>query len=130
MLFVKRLSFFIAGIILICILVFWGFKNNFPGESISRALQLHLTNQTGLLFEIKPLELDWLKIKAPEIDINLSKLLGKNHELKILTLKNLEFFFIPILIPGKIIITGEMSGGMFRLSTDSIRQEIININLQ
>ena len=53
--FLKRLLLFIIGLLLIIVLVFWGFKENFPGKSIANALQLRLTTQTGIPVEIEDL---------------------------------------------------------------------------
>jgi len=65
--FLKSLLLFIIGLLLIIVLAFWGFKENFPGKSIADALQLRLKTQTGIPVEIEALELGWLKVSTPEI---------------------------------------------------------------
>ena len=51
----KRLLLFIIGLLLVIVLAFWGFKENFPGKSIANAIQLRLTTQTGIPVEIEAL---------------------------------------------------------------------------
>ena len=80
MILAKRFAFFLVLFLIIFLLAFWGFKNNFPGKLLSRLAQLHLTKQTGLTFEITDLELGWQKISTPKISIHLPQWLSKKTE--------------------------------------------------
>ena len=49
----KRFVFLLTGSAMILGLVFWGFKQNFPGKTIADAARIRLTAQTGIPFEIQ-----------------------------------------------------------------------------
>jgi hypothetical protein len=116
--FLKRLLLFIIGLLLIFVLAFWGFKENFPGKSIADALQLRLTTQTGIPVEIEALELGWLKVSTAEIAFRTPEWLAATPDLRLLILENVETPFLPLITSGKAKILGQLHGGTIEVSTD------------
>ena len=99
--FLKSLLLFIIGLLLIIVLAFWGFKENFPGKSIADALELRLKTQTGIPVEIEALELGWLKVRTPEIALRTPEWLVATPDVRLLILENVETTFLPLITSGK-----------------------------
>ena len=127
--FLKRFVLFIIGLLLIIVLAFWGFKENFPGKSIADALQLRLTTQTGIRVEIEALELGWLKVSTPEIALRTPEWLTATPDVRLLILENVEVPFVPIITSGKATILGQLHGGTIEASTDFPSQKMLDISL-
>ena len=127
--FLKRLLLFIIGLLLIIVLAFWGFKENFPGKSIADALQLRLTTQTGIPVEIEALELGWLKVSTPEIALRTPEWLVATPDVRLLILENVETTFLPLITSGKAKILGQLHGGTIEASTDLQSRNILDISL-
>jgi type II secretion system protein N len=127
--FLKRLLLFIIGLLLIFVLAFWGFKENFPGKSIADALQLRLTTQTGIPVEIEALELDWLKVSTAEIAFRTPEWLAATPDLRLLILENVETPFLPLITSGKAKILGQLHGGTIEVSTDLQSRKMLDISL-
>jgi len=127
--FLKRFALFLIGLVLILVLAFWGFKHNFPGESIANAVQVRLSTQTGIPFEIEAFELGWLKVSTPEIALRTPKWLVRTPDIRLLILENVEAPFTPIFISGKAKILGQLHGGTIEASTDLQSQKILDISL-
>ena len=127
--FLKRLLLFIIGLLLIIVLAFWGFKENFPGKSIADALQLRLTTQTGIPVEIEALELGWLKVSTPEIALRTPEWLVATPDVRLLILENVETAFLPLITSGKAKILGQLHGGTIEASTDLQSRNILDISL-
>ena len=129
MLFLKRLLLYIIGFILIIVLAFWGFKENFPGKSIANALQLHLTTQTGIPFEIEALELGWLKVSTPEIALQTPRWLGAASDVRLIIIENMETLYVPLITFGKAKIHGQLHGGTIEVYTDMRSRKMLDISL-
>ncbi len=129
MVILKRFLTFLMCLALIAVLVFWGFKENFPGKSISNALQLRLTTQTGIPFEVEDLELGWLKFITPEIALRTPEWLVQIPDARQLILENVEVPFLPLIISGKALIHGKLHGGTVEVFTDLVSWEILDISL-
>jgi type II secretion system protein N len=127
--FLKRLLLFIIGLLLIFVLAFWGFKENFPGKSIADALQLRLTTQTGIPVEIEALELGWLKVSTAEIAFRTPEWLAATPDLRLLILENVEAPFLPLITSGKAKILGQLHGGTIEVSTDLQSRKMLDISL-
>ena len=127
--FLNRLLLFIIGLLLIIVLAFWGFKENFPGKSIADALQLRLTTQTGIPVEIEALELGWLKVSTPEIALRTPEWLVATPDVRLLILENVETTFLPLITSGKAKILGQLHGGTIEASTDLQSRNILDISL-
>jgi type II secretion system protein N len=127
--FLKRLLLFIIGLLLIIVLAFWGFKENFPGKSIADALQLRLTTQTGIPVEIEALELGWLKVSTPEIALWTPEWLVATPDVRLIILENVETTFLPLITSGKAKILGQLHGGTIEASTDLQSRNILDISL-
>ena len=127
--FLNRLLLFIIGLLLIIVLAFWGFKENFPGKSIADALQLRLKTQTGIPVEIEALELGWLKVSTPEIALRTPEWLVATPDVRLLILENVETAFLPLITSGKAKILGQLHGGTIEASTDLQSWNILNISL-
>ncbi|MEC9296507.1 MAG: type II secretion system protein GspN [SAR324 cluster bacterium] len=120
---------FIIGLLLIIVLAFWGFKENFPGKSIADALQLRLITQTGIPFEIEALELGWLKVSTPEIALRTPEWLVATPDVRLLILENVETTFLPLITSGKAKILGQLHGGTIEASTDLQSWNMLDISL-
>lgn len=127
--FLKSLLLFIIGLLLIIVLAFWGFKENFPGKSIADALQLRLKTQTGIPVEIEALELGWLKVSTPEIALRTPEWLVATPDVRLLILENVETTFLPLITSGKAKILGQLHGGTIEASTDLQTRNILDISL-
>ena len=127
--FLNRLLLFIIGLLLIIVLAFWGFKENFPGKSIADALQLRLTTQTGIPVEIEALELGWLKVSTPEIALRTPEWLTATPDVRLLILENVDTPFLPLITSGKAKILGQLHGGTIEASTDLQSRNILDISL-
>ena len=127
--FLKSLLLFIIGLLLIIVLAFWGFKENFPGKSIADALQLRLKTQTGIPVEIEALELGWLKVSTPEIALRTPEWLVATPDVRLLILENVETAFLPLITSGKAKILGQLHGGTIEASTDLQSRNILDISL-
>ena len=127
--FLKSLLLFIIGLLLIIVLAFWGFKENFPGKSIADALQLRLKTQTGIPVEIEALELGWLKVSTPEIALRTPEWLVATPDVRLLILENVETTFLPLITSGKAKILGHLHGGTIEASTDLQSMNMLNISL-
>ena len=125
----KRLLLFIIGLILVIVLAFWGFKENFPGKSIANAIQLRLTTQTGIPVEIEALELGWLKVSTPEIALRTPRWLAATPDVRLLIIENVEALFVPLITSGKAKILGQLHGGTIEAYTDLQSRKILNISL-
>ena len=127
--FLKSLLLFIIGLLLIIVLAFWGFKENFPGKSIADALQLRLKTQTGIPVEIEALELGWLKVSTPEIALRTPEWLVATPDVRLIILENVETTFLPLITSGKAKILGQLHGGTIEASTDLQSRNILDISL-
>ena len=127
--FLKRLLLFIIGLLLIIVLVFWGFKENFPGKSIANAIQLRLTTQTGIPVEIEDLELGWLKVITPEIALRTPIWLAATPDVRLLIIENVEALFVPLITSGKAKILGQLHGGTIEVYTDLQSRKMLDISL-
>ncbi|MDP6655635.1 MAG: type II secretion system protein GspN [SAR324 cluster bacterium] len=127
--FLKSLLLFIIGLLLIIVLAFWGFKENFPGKSIADALQLRLITQTGIPVEIEALELGWLKVSTPEIALWTPEWLVATPDVRLLILENVETTFLPLITSGKAKILGQLHGGTIEASTDLQSWNMLDISL-
>ena len=127
--FLKSLLLFIIGLLLIIVLAFWGFKENFPGKSIADALQLSLITQTGIPVEIEDLELGWLKVSTPKIALRTPEWLIATPNVRLLILENVETTFLPLITSGKAKILGQLHGGTIEASTDLQSWNMLDISL-
>ena len=127
--FLKSLLLFIIGLLLIIVLAFWGFKENFPGKSIADALQLRLKTQTGIPVEIEALELGWLKVSTPEIALRTPEWMVATPDVRLLILENVETTFLPLITSGKAKILGQLHGGTIEASTDLQSWNMLDISL-
>ena len=127
--FLNRLLLFIIGLLLIIVLAFWGFKENFPGKSIADALQLRLKTQTGIPVEIEALELGWLKVSTPEIALRTPEWLTATPDVRLLILENVDTPFLPLITSGKAKILGQLHGGTIEASTDLQSWNMLDISL-
>ena len=127
--FLKSLLLFIIGLLLIIVLAFWGFKENFPGKSIADALQLRLKTQTGIPVEIEALELGYLKVSTPEIALRTPEWLVATPDVRLLILENVETAFLPLITSGKAKILGQLHGGTIEASTDLQSWNMLDISL-
>ena len=110
-------------------LVFWGFKQNFPGKTIADAARIRLTAQTGIPFEIQDLELGWNKISTPEIALRTPKWLTGFPDLRLLVLENIEAPFASIFTSGKVKILGQIHEGVIKVSTDLLTQKMLDFSI-
>ena len=127
--FIKRLLLFIIGLLLVIVLAFWGFKENFPGKSIANAIQLRLTTQTGIPVEIEALELGWLKVSTPEIVLRTPRWLAETPDVRLLIIENVEALFVPLITSGKAKILGQLHGGTIEVYTDLQSRKMLDISL-
>ena len=93
MVLAKRFVLFLLGSLIIFFIAFWGFKNNFPGESIANLLKINLTKQTGLSFEISDLNLGWHKISTDKITIFSPKWFSGENKINLLVFEEIESRF-------------------------------------
>ena len=110
-------------------LVFWGFKQNFPGKTIADAVRIRLTAQTGIPFEIQDLELGWNKISTPEIALRTPKWLTGFPDLRLLVLENIEAPFASIITSGKVKMLGQVHEGAIKVSTDLLTQKMLDFSI-
>ena len=110
-------------------LVFWGFKQNFPGKTIADAARTRLTAQTGIPFEIQDLELEWNKISTPEIALRTPKWLTGFPDLRLLVLENIEAPFASIITSGKVKMLGQVHEGAIKVSTDLLTQKMLDFSI-
>ena len=110
-------------------LVFWGFKQNFPGKTIADAARIRLTAQTGIPFEIQDLELGWNKISTPEIALRTPKWLTGFPDLRLLVLENIEAPFASIITSGKVKMLGQVHEGAINVSTDLLTQKMLDFSI-
>ena len=110
-------------------LVFWGFKQNFPGKTIADAARIRLTAQTGIPFEIQDLELGWNKISTPEIALRTPKWLTGFPDLRLLVLENIEAPFASIITSGKVKMIGQAHEGAIKVSTDLLTQKMLDFSI-
>ena len=110
-------------------LVFWGFKQNFPGKTIADAARIRLTAQTGIPFEIQDFELGWNKISTPEIVLHTPKWLTGFPDLRLLVLENIEAPFASIITSGKVKILGQVHEGAIKVSTDLLTQKMLDLSI-
>ena len=129
MLLAKRFTFLLFCFFIIFLIAFWGLKNNFPGNSLSRIAQLYLNKQTGLIFEIKDLELGWEKISTPGIFIYKPVSLPNKKNRLLLFIEGIESPFSSFFL-GKFIINGKVHGGIIKLSLDIFSQNNLEISLE
>ena len=127
--FLKRLLLIIIGLLLVIVLAFWGFKENFPGKSIANAIQLRLTTQTGIPVEIEALELGWLKVSTPEIALRTPRWLAATPDVRLLIIENVEALFVPLITSGKAKILGQLHGGTIEVYTDLQSRKMLDISL-
>jgi len=130
MILAKRFAFSLLFFLIIFFIAFWGFKNNFPGKLLSRVIQLHITKQTGITFEIKDLELGWRKISSPKILIHLPRWLSGKTERSIIIFEEIESPFSSFFTSGKLIINGKTHGGEIRFSTEAFFQKNIEFSIE
>ena len=128
--FLKRFVLFMFGLVLILVLAFWGFKQNFPGKSIADSVEASFINQTGIPVEIDAFELGWLKFGTPEISLLTPKWLKGTPDIRLLILKNVEAPFIPIITTGKAKILGQLHGGTIEVQTNLLSQNVIDLTLE
>ena len=110
-------------------LVFWGFKQNFPGKTIADAARIRLTAQTGIPFEIQDLELGWNKISTPEIALRTPKWLTGFPDLRLIVLENIEAPFASIITSGKVKMLGQVHEGAIKVSTDLLTQKMLDFSI-
>jgi type II secretion system protein N len=127
--FLKRLLLIIIGLLLVIVLAFWGFKENFPGKSIANAIQLRLTTRTGIPVEIEALELGWLKVSTPEIALRTPRWLAATPDVRLLIIENVEALFVPLITSGKAKILGQLHGGTIEVYTDLQSRKMLDISL-
>ena len=127
--FLKRFALFLIGLVLILVLAFWGFKHNFPGKSIANAVQVRLSTQTGIPFEIEAFELGWLKVSTPEIALRTPKWLTGFPDLRLLVLENIEAPFASIITSGKVKMLGQVHEGAIKVTTDLLTQKILDFSI-
>ena len=125
----KRFVLLLTGSAMILGLVFWGFKQNFPGKTIADAARIRLTAQTGIPFEIQDLELGWNKISTPEIALRTPKWLTGFPDLRLLVLENIEAPFASIITSGKVKILGQVHEGAIKVSTDLLTQKMLDFSI-
>ena len=125
----KRTAFAFILLVLIFILVLWGFMQNFPGDSIADAASKRLSSQTGTNFEIQEFELGWSGLRTAEISIsNPNWLIGP--EMRLLVFKNVEAPFKSIITSGEARINGELHEGAMQVSTELISPETLDLSLE
>jgi len=125
----KGFVLLLIGSALILGLVFWGFKQNFPGKTIADAARIRLTAQTGIPFEIQDLELGWNKISTPEIALRTPKWLTGFPDLRLLVLENIEAPFASIITSGKVKMLGQVHEGAIKVSTDLLTQKMLDFSI-
>jgi len=125
----KRFVLLLTGSAMILGLVFWGFKQNFPGKTIADAVRIRLTAQTGIPFEIQDLELGWNKISTPEIALRTPKWLTGFPDLRLLVLENIEAPFASIITSGKVKMLGQVHEGAIKVSTDLLTQKMLDFSI-
>ena len=125
----KRFVLLLTGSAIILGLVFWGFKQNFPGKTIADAARIRLTAQTGIPFEIQDLELGWNKISTPEIALRTPKWLTGFPDLRLLVLENIEAPFASIITSGKVKMLGQVHEGAIKVSTDLLTQKMLDFSI-
>ena len=130
MILAKRFVFLLVGFLIIFLVAFWGFKNNFPGKSLSSLAQLHLIKQTGIIFKIKDLELGWQNISTPEISIHLPSWISEKTEKRILIIKEIVSPFSSLLTSGEIIVFGKTHGGRIKFSIDTFLQKDLDFSIE
>ena len=130
MILAKRFVFLLVGFLIILLVAFWGFKNNFPGKSLSSLAQLHLIKQTGIIFKIKDLELGWQNISTPEISIHLPSWISEKTEKRILIIEGIDSPFSSLLTSGKIKIFGKTHGGRIKFSIDTFLQKDLDFSIE
>jgi len=125
----KRTAFLLIGLVLVLMLVLWGFMQNFPGKSIADAASTRLSSQTGINFKIQDFELGWSKLSTPEISINTPNWLAEPVT-RLLILKNVEAPFASIITSGKARIYGDLHEGAMKISTKFLTPEKLDLSLE
>ena len=126
----KQVSFLLVGLAVILVLAFWGFKQNFPGKSISDALQVRLTKLTGIPTEIQEIELGWSKISTPEIVLRTPKWLTGIPDIRLLIFEKLEVPFSSIITSGKANLHGLVHEGAVQISTELLKQKVLDLSIK
>ena len=126
--FFKRFLLFLLGLLVIILIAFWGFKSNFPGKSISNALQLRLTNQIGITFEIEALELEWTKFRSPKITLKTPESFDKTADGEIFVLENVNVPFLPLIVSRTMLIIANFHGGTIEAYANLQSQKIIAVS--
>ena len=126
---IKRTALLLIGLVLVLMLILWGFIQNFPGKSIADAASSHLSSQTGINFEIQDFELGWSKLSTPEISISTPNWLA-GPVMRLLILKNVEAPFVPVISSGKAKINGELHEGTMQISAELMTPRKFNLSLE
>ncbi|MBC8259321.1 MAG: type II secretion system protein GspN [SAR324 cluster bacterium] len=117
------------GLLLILLLAFWGFKQNFPGKQMANTVSVKLSSLTGIPFEIQNFELGWTKIHTTEIALRTPKWLARTPDIRLLILEKIELPFSPIITSGNVGISGKLHEGTVFVSTGLLKQKKLNISL-
>lgn len=126
----NRFVLFILSFFIIVFIAFWGFKSNFPGKSIARAVKFNFTKQTGIPIEIQDFQLEWLRISTPEIALLKPNWLAGKHETPLLILKKIESPLTSIVTSGKTIIYGDIHGGKITASNSIFSEKPLEVLLE
>ncbi len=62
---ILRLFLLFLAVPFLAVIVFWGLKNNFPGDSLADMLEQQAKGRFGVPLQVSPVQLKWQGIHIP-----------------------------------------------------------------
>ncbi len=115
---ILRLFLLFLAVPFLAVIVFWGLKNSFPGDSLTDMLEQQAKGRLGFPLQVIPVQLKWQGINIPEVALLRAggwKYLPRGD---LFVMENLEFLFLPALMKQNFVLKAESHGGDFELKTD------------
>ena len=64
---VNRFFLLLLAVPVLLVILFWGLKNNFPGDHLADLMEQESATRLGFPIKVSPIELEWQGIRIPEI---------------------------------------------------------------
>ena len=126
----NRLFLLLLALPVLLVIVFWGLKNNFPGDNLADMLEQQAAGRFGIPLQVSPVELEWQGFQIPELVLMRAagwKFLPRGD---LFILENLTFQFLPTLLKRSIQLSSNSHGGDFELKTDLFMEDQISSNFK
>ena len=63
----NRFFLLLLAVPVLLVILFWGLKNNFPGDHLADLMEQESAARLGVPIQVSPIELEWQGIRIPEI---------------------------------------------------------------